>query len=62
MCPDADFDPKHITEEERSLAQEIMTLLEDKDKMKHYQDMALKRAADYTAESYIEKIRAWAEI
>lgn len=29
--------------------------------MAHYQEMALKRAADYTAESYIEKIRAWAE-
>ena len=26
----------------------------------HYREMALKRAGDYTAESYIEKIRGWA--
>ena len=38
-----------------------MTLLEDQDKMEHYREMARKRAADYTAESYVEKIREWAE-
>lgn len=61
MDTNEDFDPEKITEEERRLAQEIMVLLEDENKMAHYQEMALKRAADYTAESYIEKIRAWAE-
>lgn len=61
MCPDADFDPANITDEERSLAQEITALLEDEEKMEHYRGMAYRRAADYTAESYIAKIRKWAE-
>ena len=61
MSPDEDFDPEHITEEERNLAREIMALLEDRDKMKHYRAMALERAGEYTTESYIEKIREWAE-
>lgn len=61
MSPREDFDPKNITEEEKNLAQEIAMLLEDKDKMKHYREMALKRAGDYTVESYVEKIREWAQ-
>ena len=61
MSPDEDFDPHNITTEEQNLAHEIMTLLEDRNKMEHYREMALKRAGEYTAESYIEKIREWAE-
>lgn len=60
MEPEPDFDPLHITEEERDLAGQIIGLLEDQDRMQHYCEMALKRAGDYTAESYIEKIRGWA--
>ncbi len=60
MEPEPDFDPLHITEEERDLAGQIIGLLEDQDRMQHYREMALKRAGDYTAESYIEKIRRWA--
>ena len=61
MSPDPDFDPHNIAEEERNLARKITDLLEDRDKMEHYSKMSLKRAGDYTAESYIEKIREWAE-
>lgn len=61
MSPDVDLDPENITDEEKNLAQEIMALLEDQNKMEHYREMARKRAADYTAESYVEKIREWAE-
>ena len=61
MSPDVDFEPENVTDEEKNLAQQIMTLLEDQDKMEHYREMARKRAADYTAESYVEKIREWAE-
>ena len=61
MSPEEDFDPQSITEEEKNLAGEIIALLEDKDKMEHYHKMAVKRAGDYTAESYIEKIRDWAK-
>lgn len=60
MEPEPDFDPLHITEEERDLAGQIIGLLEDQGRMQHYREMALKRAGDYTAESYIEKIRGWA--
>lgn len=61
MSPKEDYDPANITDEERGLAREIMGLLTDSDKMEHYREMALKRAAEYTAESYVEKICAWAE-
>lgn len=61
MSPDEDFDPQSITEEERNLAREIMTLLEDRGRMEHYREMALKRAGEYTAESYVAKIREWAQ-
>ena len=60
MEPEPDFDPQNITEEERDLAGQVIGLLEDQDRMQHYREMALKRAGDYTAESYIEKIRRWA--
>lgn len=56
MSPEEDFDPHTITEEERNLAREIMNLLKDRSRMEHYRAMSLKRAGDYTAESYIEKI------
>lgn len=62
MSPDEDFDPHNITDEEKNLAQEIISLLEDKDKMRHYRVMSLERAGEYTTESYIEKIREWAEV
>lgn len=61
MSPEEDFDPHNITEEERGLAQQIVTLLEDEEQMAHYREMAVKRAGDYTAESYIERFCKWAE-
>ena len=61
MSPEEDFDPAHITQEEENLAREIMAFLEDDRKAQHYREMALRRAGDYTAESYIQKIRDWAQ-
>ena len=61
MSPDADFNPTHISEEENTLAKQIITLLEDEKQMKHYGEMARKRAGDYTTQAYVEKIRAWVE-
>ena len=61
MSPAEDFDPRSITEEERGLADEITALLEDADKAAHYREAALKRAGDYTAEAYVEKLCRWAE-
>ena len=60
MSQEEDYDPHNITAEENNLAQEIITLLEDQDRMRHYREMSLKRAGEYTAESYVEKIREWA--
>ena len=61
MSQEEDLDPHNITTEENNLAREIIALLEDRDKMQHYREMALMRAGEYTAESYVEKIRRWAE-
>lgn len=59
MSPEADFEPQHITDEERMLAEKIISLLEDGEKMAHYQEMARKRAGDYTTESYLSSMRRW---
>lgn len=61
MSPEADFNPAHITEEEDALAKQIIALLEDEKQMKHYGEMARKRAGDYTTQAYVKKIRAWVE-
>lgn len=61
MNPKADFDPANITEEETALAKEIVTLLEDKERMEHYRKMAKKRAGEYTTDSYIAKICEWSK-
>ncbi|MCM1038274.1 MAG: glycosyltransferase [Ruminococcus sp.] len=61
MNPEPDFSPENITDEERELARRITELLEDEAKMAHYREMARKRAGEYTAEAYIEKIRAFAQ-
>ena len=62
MSPEEDFDPENIAEEEKDLADRIVTLLEDQEKMAHYREMSLKRAGDYTAQSYIRKICQWANV
>lgn len=59
MSPEADFEPQHITDEERLLAEKIISLLEDGEKMAHYREMARKRAGDYTTESYLSSMRRW---
>lgn len=61
MSPEADFSPQNITDEEKRLAEKIIALLKDEERMAHYREMAKKRAGDYTAESYIANIRAWGE-
>ena len=62
MSQAEDFNPQHITAEEENLADRIRQLLEDQDRMEHYRKMALKRAGDYTTETYIERIRDWAGV
>ena len=61
MSPEEDYDPTHITAEERALAGEIISLLENPEKMEHYSRMALACAGNYTTEAYVEKICGWAD-
>ncbi len=61
MSPDVNLDAEVITEEESVLAKRIVELLEAPQDMEYYRKMSLQRAAEYTTESYVEKIRAWAE-
>ena len=62
MDPKPDFSPENITEEEKNLADQMIALLEDKEKAAHFRKMAKKRAGDFTAEAYIEKIKEFAGI
>ncbi len=59
MSPEEDFDPKHIAQEEKDLAREIVSLLEDAGRMEHYGRMSVQRAGDYNVKAYVEKIREW---
>lgn len=61
MSSDEDFDPAHVTQEEKALAGQITELLEDEEQMAHYREMARKRAGDYTTQAYVAKIRSWIE-
>lgn len=62
MSQEENFDAGDISAEECALAGEIISLLENQEKLEHYRQMARKRAGDYTVESYIEKIREWAGV
>lgn len=60
MSPDINLDEKVLTEEEKKLSERIVKLLENPEAMEHYREMSVKRAADYSKESYVEKIKKWA--
>ncbi|MDD6811855.1 MAG: glycosyltransferase [Lachnospiraceae bacterium] len=60
MSPDINLDEKVLTEDEKKLSERIIKLLENPEAMEHYREMSLKRAADYSKESYVEKIKEWA--
>lgn len=61
MSPEPDWNPEHITEEEKNLASQITALLKDEKRLAHYREMAVKRAGDYTVGIYVGKIRKWAK-
>lgn len=62
MDPKPDFSPENITDEEKHLADRMIELLADEVKAAHFSEMAKRRAGDYTAETYIEKIKEFAGI
>ena len=62
MDPKPDFCAENITDEEENLAVQMTALLENEEKMAYYREMAKKRAGDYTAQGYIDKIKKLANI
>lgn len=61
MSPEPDFRENYISEEETNLAKQIVNLLENENNMRYYKKMSLERARVYSKESYVKKIREWAE-
>lgn len=61
MSPEPDLRENVITQEEEMLSEQIINLLENPEKMKYYRKMSFERAGAYSKESYIRKIREWAQ-
>ena len=61
MDPIPDFSEASISKEEENLSLKIIELLENPEKMQYYKKMSLERARVYSKESYVKKIREWAE-
>lgn len=55
MNRDRDLDAGHILEEEKHMAEIVLDLLKDNEKLKKYQEAALNRAQIFTYENYIEQ-------
>ena len=55
MEKERDLDPSHILAEERNMADIVLDLLENDEKLKNYQRAAEERARKFTYESYVEQ-------
>lgn len=55
MGEEPDFDPKHIGQEEKNLADIVIDLMKDTNKLQRYQIAAKKRAQFFTYESYAQQ-------
>ena len=56
-----DLDADRITEEERMLAEQMERLLSDEALYEKYSQAAVRRAAQFSGEAYVERIRGMAE-
>jgi glycosyltransferase involved in cell wall biosynthesis len=56
-----DLDADRITEEERMLAEQMERLLSDEVLYEKYSQAAVRRAAQFSGEAYVERIRGMAE-
>lgn len=61
MSPEPDLRENVITKEEQELSKQIIRLLEDPEEMRHYRKMSMERAGAYSKESYVHKIKEWAQ-
>lgn len=55
MKKERDLDAGHISKEEQSMAEIVVDLMLDEDKLSKYQKAALERAQIFTYENYVEK-------
>lgn len=60
MRQELDLDASHIEEEERRTAARVTALLQNEEEMARYRSLSAERAAVYSKEEYIRKIREWA--
>lgn len=59
MAQEPDMDAAHIEEEERRTAAQVIELLQNEAEMARYSKLSTERAAVYSKEEYIRKIREW---
>ena len=59
MTQEPEMDASHIEEEERRTAARVVELLQDEAEMARYSRLSVERAAVYSKEEYIRKIREW---
>lgn len=61
MSRDEDLNADHISDEEKNMAKVIVELMEDRKKLKAYQDVAQDRAQIFTYEHYVERFLGLAD-
>lgn len=59
MSPEPDMDAGNIEQDERQAAKRVIALLQNQEEMERYGKLSLERAAVYSKEEYIRKIREW---
>ena len=55
MDKERDLDPKHITEQERDMAQVVSALMQDGERLAFYRRAAYERAQVFTYENYVRR-------
>lgn len=61
MGKEPDMDASRFEEGERTAAARVIELLSDEEALARYQALAVERAAVYSVETYLHKIREWAD-
>ncbi len=59
MSKDPDMDASHIGEDEKNVAETVARLLQNEEEMARYSRLSVERAAVFSKEVYISKIREW---
>lgn len=62
MSREKDLEPSHILEEEKNMADIVVTLLQDQEQLSQYRQAAIDRAQIFTYEKYVEKFLELADM